>query len=69
MLVNAVEIRRNRIIADLATRARDGSDELELIAGGLLSAPRDFIIFPLTKRIVYHVPEGYAPGIYLRDLP
>lgn len=69
LLVNAVEIRRNRIIADLATRARDGSDELELIAGGLLSAPRDFIIFPLTKRIVYHVPEGYAPGIYLRDLP
>jgi len=69
LLVNAVEIRQNRIISDLATRARDGSDELDVFAGGVLSAPRDFIVFPMTNRIVYHVPEGHAPGIYLRELP
>ena len=69
LLVNAVEIRQGRIISDLVTRARDGSDELEVLVGGLLAAPRDFLLFPNTKRIAYHVPEGFAPGIYLRDLP
>jgi hypothetical protein len=69
LLVNSVQIRQGRIISDLVTRARDGSDELEVLVGGLLAQPRDFLLFPLTKRIAYHVPEGHAPGIYLRDLP
>ncbi|MEE2902324.1 MAG: hypothetical protein VYC39_08340 [Myxococcota bacterium] len=69
LLVNAVQIRQGRIISDLVTRARDGSDDLEVLVGGLLAQPRDFLLFPKTKQIAYHVPEGYAPGIYIRELP
>jgi hypothetical protein len=69
LLMNAVEIRTNVITADLATRNLDGSGPLEIIAGGLLVQPRDFVLFPRTRRIVFHIPDGPNSGLWVRDLP
>ncbi len=69
LMMNSEQISSQTIISDLATRAKDGSDELETLAGNLVVAPRDFLIFPTTRRIAYHVPTGDNAGIWIRDLP
>ena len=69
LMINARASDRNNIICDVATRARDGSGELEALAGNAVCAPRDFIVFPTSRRIAYNVGEGPHSGIWVRDLP
>ena len=69
LMVNSEQINTNTIISDMATRNKDGSDELEIIAGNLIVAPRDFIVFPHTKRIAFHIADGPNAGLWIRDLP
>jgi hypothetical protein len=68
IMVNAKPNRQNqKVIADLAIRKRDGSDELQVIVPQVQAT--NFLGFQKTKRVVYTIESGPYMGIWVKELP